>query len=152
MWYPKFTVLAGALALTCALPQISAAQVLISEAEAKLPQAQDSSIATRGLTRGPGIELMAPAIGTTSVKSPLPLKIKFTARNNVAIDPASVKLTYLRSPPVDLTDRVKAYVTKDGLEMVAAEAPPGTHVLRLDVKDAEGRSASTTITLSVAPK
>jgi hypothetical protein len=80
------------------------------------------------------------------------LKVKFIARNNVAIDPASVKLTYLRARPVDLSERIKAYVTKEGLEMNAAGVPPGTHVLCLDVEGAEGRSASTTITLSVAPK
>lgn len=152
MWHSKLTVLIGALALVCAFPKISSAQMLISEAEAKLPQAQDSSMATRGLTRGPAIELISPAIGTTSVKSPLPLKIKFTGRNNIAIDPASVKLTYLKAPPVDLTERVKSYVSKDGIDMAAAEVPPGTHVLRLDVKDTEGRTASSTITLSVAPK
>lgn len=152
MWHPKIMALIAALALTFAWPKLCTAQILISEAEAKLPQVQDSSIATRGLTRGPAIELISPAIGTTSVKSPLPLKIKFTARNNIAIDPASVRLVYLKAPLVDLTERVKAYVTKDGLEMNAAEVPSGTHVLRIDLKDAEGRTASTTITLSVAPK
>jgi hypothetical protein len=155
MWHPKVTMLIGALALvasTFAFPQVSAAQVLISDTEAKLPPSPDSAIATRGLTRGPAIEQVSPTPGAQYVKSPLPLKIKFTGRNNVAIDTASVRLTYLRFPAVDLTERIKAYVTKDGLEMAAAEVPPGTHVLRLDVKDAEGRSASSTITLSVAPK
>jgi hypothetical protein len=104
-----------------------------------------------GIVRGPGMELISPANGTTSLKSPLPLKIKFIPRNNVPVDPASVRLTYLKVPIIDLTERVKAYVTKDGLEMAVAEVPPGTHVLRLDLKDAEGRAATMTIMLSVEP-
>ncbi len=155
MWHPKLTLLIGAFALSalmCALPQIATAQMLISETEAKLPTSQDSTMATRGLTRGPAIEMISPAHGARNVKAPLPFKVKFTGRNNVAIDPASVKLTYLRFPTVDLTERIKSYLTKDGIDMARAEVPPGTHVLRLDVKDTEGRATSATITLSVAPK
>lgn len=152
MWHRKVTGLICSLILICALPQVCAAQLLISEAEAKLPQAQEASITTRGITRGPAIELVSPALGTTNVKSPIPLSIKFTGRNNIAIDPASVKLTYLKFPHVDLTERIKSYVTKDGIEMKAAEVPPGNHTLRLEVKDTEGRSTTSTITLSVAAK
>ena len=125
--------------------------MLISEAESKLPQLADGSIATRGITRGPGIELVSPAPGA-NVKSPLPLKIKFVGRNNIPVETGSVKLTYLKIPTVDLTDRVKSHVTKDGIEMGQADVPPGNHRIRIDVKDAEGRTASTTITLAVAPK
>lgn len=126
--------------------------MLISEAEAKLPQATDSGMATRGITRGPGIEIVSPAAGTQNIKSPLPLRVKFIGRNSISIDPASVKLTYLRVPTVDLTNRVKPHVTKDGIDMEQADVPPGNHVIRVDLKDTEGRSATTTITLSVAPK
>ncbi|HTS39915.1 MAG TPA: hypothetical protein VMH84_05165 [Xanthobacteraceae bacterium] len=149
MWRPKLTVLIGALLLSFAVPRVSAAQMLISESEAKLPPSQDASMVTRGLTRGPAIEQISPALGATTVKSPMMLKIKFIARNNVDVDPASVKLTYLKVPQVDLSDRIKSYVTKDGITMAAAEVPPGNHVLRLDVKDKEGRTASSTITLTV---
>ena len=41
MWYPKLTGLIGALLLVCATPKFAAAQLLISDAEAKLPQAQE---------------------------------------------------------------------------------------------------------------
>ena len=152
MSHSRLAAILGALLLSFATPQICVAQMLISQAEANLPQSSEVGIATRGLTRGPAIELVSPAAGTSNVRSPMPLKIKFTGRNNVAIDQASVKLTYLKTPSVDLTERIKSYLTKDGLEMNAAEVPPGNHVLRLEVKDAEGRSTSQTITLSIAPK
>ena len=109
-------------------------------------------MATRGITRGPGVEQVSPALGSHDIKSPVPLKIKFVGRNNISIDPATVKLTYLKSPAVDLTERVKPHVTKDGIDMPQAEMPPGTHFIRLDLKDTEGRSTSTTISLVVAPK
>ena len=150
MRHPMITVLVSALAF--AFPQMSSAEMLISEAEAKLPQSGDSSMATRGVTRGPGIELVSPAPGTKNINSPLPLKIKFVGRNSVPIDTASVKITYLRTPSVDLTERVKAHLTKDGIDMAQADVPPGNHLIRIDVKDTEGRSASSTITLLVVPK
>ena len=148
----KVALLVGALALTGTFPKIAAAELLISEAEGKLPQSAETGMATRGITRGPGVEQVSPASGSHDIKSPVPLKIKFIGRNNVPIDPATVKLTYLKTPAVDLTERVKAHVTKDGIDMPQAEMPPGTHFIRLDVKDAEGRSTSTTISLVVAPK
>jgi hypothetical protein len=126
--------------------------VLITEAEASLPSPGDAMMATRGLTRGPAVEQVAPDPDSKGVKSPLPLNIRFVGRNNVAIDPASVKLVYLRSPSVDLTERIKAHVTPDGIEMSDVEVPPGTHVLRLDVRDAQGRASTATIKLTVTPK
>jgi hypothetical protein len=151
MWH-QLRVLAGALLLAGALVQTGNAQVLISESEAMLPPASDAGMATRGITRGPGIDLVSPGKGAQNLSSPVALKIRFMARNNVAIDPASVKLTYLRKPSVDLTSRVKPFLSKDGIDMAKAEVPPGRHLIRIDVKDTEGRSGSSTITLTVAPK
>ncbi len=56
--------------------------------------------------------------------SPIPLLIKFVPRNNVAIDPASVKLTYLKSKPIDLTKRILSHVTEDGIDMSQAKSRP----------------------------
>jgi hypothetical protein len=151
MLHRKITMVAGALALVFALPQFARAETLISAAEAKLPLAPETGMATRGLTRGPAIEQISPAPTVQNLKSPLPLKIKFTGRNNVAIDPASVRLTYLKAPSVDLTDRIKTHITANGIDMPQAEVPPGVHILRLDVKDSEGRATTATIKLTVAP-
>jgi hypothetical protein len=41
---------------------------------------------------------------------------------------------------------------QNGIAMAQAEIPPGTHVLRIDVKDVEGRATSATITFSVVLK
>lgn len=140
------------LGLVAGSGPVMSADVLITEAEAKLPSPGDATMTTRGLTRGPAVEQVKPDPSSKGVKSPLPLNIRFVGRNNVAIDPASVKLVYLRSPSVDLTERIKAHVTPDGIEMPEAKVPLGTHVLRLDVRDVQGRASTATIKLVVTAK
>lgn len=142
-------VLSAAFAL--ALPGLGAADVLITEEEAKLPASTDVGMTTRGLTRGPGVEQVSPT-PDRDVPSPVPLKIKFLPRNNVPIDPASVQVTYLKAKNVDITERVKKHVSPEGIDMKNAEVPPGTHHLRINLKDNNGRTSTATIKLTVAPK
>jgi hypothetical protein len=138
--------------LLLAWPAVPAfAEVLITEAEAKLPNAPDASMTMRGITRGPGIEQVSPN-PDHSVSAPFPLKIKFQIRNNVAIDPDTVKLALVKAKPVDLTERVKKHLTEDGIEMSRADVPPGTYLLRLDVKDKQGRAGIAIIKLQVATR
>ena len=125
--------------------------MLITADEAKLPSSVNVGITTRGLTRGPGIEQISPN-PETGVASPLPLKIKFDIRNNVEIDPDSVKLTYVKASPVDLTERIKKHITGTGIEMDQAEVPPGTHTLRLDIKDKQGRTGTAMLKIVVGDK
>jgi hypothetical protein len=132
------------------LPGTAIADMLISEKEATLPPSSDVGLTTRGLTRGPGIEQVSPS-PERGVQSPLPLKVRFVARNNVAIDPDSVKVTYLKSQSIDLTERIKKYLTADGIDMARAEVPPGTHHLRINLKDKQDRTSTVTIKLVVTP-
>ena len=125
--------------------------MLITEAEAKLPASSDVAMTTRGMTRGPGVQQISPN-PDSGVPSPVPLKVKFVPRNNVAIDPESVKVIYLKSKSVDLTERIKKHMTADGIDMANAEVPPGTHHLRINLKDSQGRTTTATIKLTVAPK
>ena len=134
------------LALACLQTSAANAEVLITPEEAKLPAA--ATVAMRGITRGPGIEQVSPP-PDSGVPSPLSFKIKFEIRNKVEIDPRSVKLVYLKAHSIDLTDRIKKYLTADGIEMDRAEVPPGVHVLRLDIADKQGRAASAIIKLTV---
>jgi hypothetical protein len=138
------------LALVCLGQSGVRAEVLITVDEARLP-APAAAPSSRGVTRGPGIEQESP-VPNQSVASPLMLKIKFEPRNNVAIDTATVKLTYLKANPIDLTDRIKRYIRADGIAMDQAEVPPGVHFLRLDLKDVQGRAATAVIKLTVADK
>jgi hypothetical protein len=121
--------------------------VLITSEEASLPPAADVSLGERAITRGPGVSQVLPG-SNEPASPPLPLKISFAARNGVPIDPASVRLTYLKRPNVDLTARVKPFITADGIQIDRAAVPAGTHVLRIDVRDARGRTGAALIRLS----
>ena len=132
---------ASILALTVAAAD---AATLITDAEARLPAAA-GNVTMRGITRGPSVKLVNPA----ETKSPFDLKVKFEAHGGATIEPGSVKVVYLKSPTVDITDRVKPFVSAEGIDMSKAEVPAGQHAIRIDVKDSEGRAGSTTVQLMV---
>ena len=116
----------------CRLQFPSAGQVLITEQEAKLPPLPGAvPVSQRGITRGPRVELVAPAKGVAPA-SPLRLHIKFTPYGGASIDPDSVKVTYVKSPAVDLTSRVKEFTRPTGIDLADAEVPQGEHLIRVE--------------------
>ena len=145
--------------LTAAIPAIgfaliagtpaSAGTVLISADEAKLPPPKGAvGVATRGITRGPKVAYIGAADAT---KSPMRLQLKFESFGGAKIDTDSLKVTYVKTPAVDLTPRLKPFVKSDGIDMPDAELPAGDHLIRVDVKDSDGRVATTSFTLKIAP-
>lgn len=136
------SILAGVL-----LAAGASAEPLIRESEARLPPA--NAVATRAITRGPGIRVLSPEAGSPTVTSPFQLRIAFEPRGGAKIDTATVKVTYLRTPNVDLTERVKVGLTEKGIDLKSAEVPPGEHQIRVTVEDSEGRQSSALINLTV---
>jgi hypothetical protein len=128
---------------------VYAAQVLITEDEAKLPPPK-GAVATdrRGITRGPKIDFIP--VGDP-LHSPMHLRMKFESFGGAKIDVDSVKITYLRTPNVDLTSRVKSFVQATGIDMPDVQLPAGDHMLRVDIKDSDGRVGSTSFVLKVEP-
>lgn len=135
------------------LPLAQAAEPirLITVEEAELPALGTGSSPERNLTRGPGIDRLAPpAVG---INGTFRFAVKFKPRNGVPVDPASVRVTYRRQPAVDLTPRVKAFLTADGIDAPAVIVPPGRHVIEIEATDKEGRLGRGQVTLTVeAPK
>jgi hypothetical protein len=127
------------------------AEPLIHPAEAALPSQPEISMTMRGLTRGPEIELVSPA-DSKSTTSPTIFKIQFKGRNNAAIEKSSIKITYLKTPLIDLTPRLQNYISADAIVMENAELPNGLHAIRVDVKDSQGRSATSVFKFSVHDK
>lgn len=121
---------------------------LIKSEEAKLPPAS-GTLATRGISRGPGIKILAPQPGA-ELSSPFELKVAFEPRGGAQIDPASVKVIYLKAQPVDLSQRVKAGVSAQGIVLSGAETPPGEHQIQISVQDSEGRIGNAVVQLNVA--
>ncbi|PIT77091.1 hypothetical protein [Limnohabitans sp. G3-2] len=132
-----------ALAMAFGHAGVSAQTKLITETEAQAPNLQMA--ATRGITRGPGINLLTPP--EVSAKS-FAFKMLFEPRGGAKIDPASIKFEYLKQPIVDLTARFKAGLNGNQLELPQASVPAGTHPIRVSVRDSEGREGNTIIHLS----
>jgi hypothetical protein len=125
-----------------------AAQLITAE-EAKLPPPRGAVAADRrGILRGPKVEVVSPSRET---HSPLRLQLKFESFGGATINPESVKVIYLRTPNVDLTPRVKPFIHADGIDMPEAELPPGEYVVRVDVRDSDGRPGTVSFTLTVSP-
>lgn len=121
---------------------------LISAKEAALPAAS-GALATRGISRGPSVKLVSPE-ADTPVNSPIDFKVNFEARGEGKIDPASVKVVYMKSPFVDLTPRLKNAISASGIDFAKADVPPGSHTIRVTVKDADGRETNSVFTLLVS--
>jgi len=130
------------------LPALADNVILITRDEAKLPPPKIAvAMSARGVTRGPQIEVVQDADPT---KSPTHFQLKFIAHGGAKIDPTTVQMTYLRTPDVDLTPRIKPFVTDSGIDIPNAVVPVGAHMLRVDLKDSDGRVGTLNFTLNVA--
>ena len=137
--------------VTAGLMISGAAQALqlITEEEAKLPPPKGAvAMDKRGILRGPRVEYVSPG---DTVHSPLHLQLKFQSFGGATIDLDSVRIVYLRAPNVDLTPRIKPFVQSTGIDIPDAELPPGEYMVRVDVKDSEGHSGTTSFVLKVVP-
>jgi hypothetical protein len=122
--------------------------ILITPEEAKLPAPREFA-SLRTITRGPRIEISD--IDDGKLHSPLHFKLKFRAFGGSTVDLDTLTVTYLRGPNIDLTQRIKPYVQSSGIDIPDAEVPPGEHAIRVDIKDSEGRAATTNFLLAVTP-
>ncbi|MDR3466543.1 MAG: hypothetical protein P4M07_11410 [Xanthobacteraceae bacterium] len=130
--------------------QAWAGTVLVTAEEAKLPPPKGAfAMAARGITRGPRIELAE--IDKGDLRSPVHLQIRFQAFGGATIDLNGLQVTYLKTPNVDLTPRVKPFAQPAGIDIPDAELPPGDHEMRVDVRDSDGRVSTASFVLKVMP-
>ena len=125
------------------------AEQLISTEEAKLPAAP-APLNTRGIARGPAIKIVSPNAMASEIKGPFDLKVLFESHGGQKINPQTVKVTYLKSTDIDLTPRLAGAISDKGIDFQKAEVPPGTHSIKITVKDVEGRESHTVLNLLVA--
>lgn len=119
---------------------------LISSSEAALPPSATSK-AGRSIGRGPAIRQVAPA-GTVPANAPFDLRVEFAGRGGEKISPATAQVVLLRGGNVDLTQRLKPYITPAGIAMPNAMVPPGTYVMEVTVADADGHKSTANIEIS----
>ncbi len=114
------------------------AEVLITPEEAALPNDPDVvAQVRRSADRPPTIEVASPKKGQVAT-SPLNIKIVFTVHGGEKIKPEGVTITYVKKAPngpIDLTERMKKYITPEGIDMPAAEVPAGMHDIIIRVQD-----------------
>ena len=135
------------LAVGFALAGTAHAVDLITADEAKLPSAPKMG-KRGGITRGPSIKVVSPS-PDGRIKAPFAMKIDFEPHGGSKIDASTVKVTYLKKPEVDLTPRLKSAISESGINLADANAPVGTHDIKIDVTDAEGRTKSEVVSFTV---
>ena len=132
------------------MPIPARAVPLITAEEAALPPQKGAvPISGRGITRGPKIQV--PEAETGVQTSPMRFQVKFQTFGGSSIDLDALKVTYLKTPVVDLTPRIKPFAQSTGIDMPDALLPPGDHLVRVDIKDSDGRAASMSFLLKIAP-
>jgi len=127
--------------------QLAISAPLITAKEAALPPPA-GTLATRGISRGPSVKLVSPE-ADTPIAAPFDFRVSFEPRGDAKIDPSSVKVVYMKSPFVDLTPRLKSAISANGIDFAKADVPPGTHTIRVTVKDTEGRETNSVLNLVV---
>ena len=135
--------LSVSLLLAATAAQSQTVQLITADEAKQAPLA--GKPASRAITRGPGVKLASPE----SVSGQFALKVAFEPRGDSKIDAASVKVEYLKGSGIDLTDRVKAGIKPNGIEIPAAAAPAGEHPIRVTVRDSEGRLGTAEFKLTV---
>ena len=147
--HPLSLALAALLSTVTVIPGAGYAEPLITAEEAALPP-QKGAVPNsgRGITRGPKIQVPAE---TGPQASPMRLQVKFQTFGGSSIDLDALKVTYLKTPIVDLTPRIKPFAQASGIDMPDAQMPPGEHLVRVDVKDSDGRPASISFLLKIIP-
>ena len=125
----------------------SAGTVLITEQEASLPAERIILLGSRGITRGPRIELVQPG---ERASSPLRFHLRFQSFGGAKINLDSLRVIYLKTPEIDITPRVRRFAQPTGIDIPDAEVPEGEHFLRVEIADTEGRTRSSVIALKIS--
>lgn len=90
---------------------------------------------------GPIIEIIKPSGAKVAIAPPVEILVHFVKRE-FPIDPESIEVELVKFFTIDITDRVKPYISKDGIHIPEANLPEGEHQIRLTVADTEGTSSS----------
>jgi hypothetical protein len=118
---------------------------LILPQEAQLPPPREAPIATRNITRGPLVRMVAPGASPLSIDRPFWLRVEFVGRGGARIDPGSLRVRYLRAWEVDISERMRPFATPAALEIREAVVPPGRHILKIEIRDDGGRLGEATV-------
>ena len=80
-----------------------------------------------------------------AANKPFNLRIEFAGRGGEKIAPTTAQVVLLRGSNIDITQRLKAYITPAGIVVPDAMVAPGTHVLQVAVSDDRGHQSTANI-------
>lgn len=122
---------------------------LLTEEEATLQEAKDFGFAGENLPKdGPDIKIISPS-QDREMRSPFKLAVRFTPRSGSQVDLSTFRVECLKIITVDLTSRVRPYLTSNGIEMENVKIPAGNHRIRLSVADTMGNVTVEVFTIRV---
>ena len=97
---------------------------------------------------GPHIKINAPKLDVPLL-TPFVVDIAFEASWNKIIDYDSLRVRYLKFIPIDLTDRVKPYLSNNRLMLKDVKVPQGRHCLQVQIGYKSGEKTLIEILLNV---
>lgn len=136
-------ILAGGVMAAIPEPQFE----LLSFEEAARPEVRSYGFAAHVADSGPSID--APDLEVQEAK-PFTLMVRLNARDGAAPDLLTLRVECLKSPVIDLTPRLKRYITSEGVKVDRTTLPPGLHRFRVSVNDMHGRLSEKDFTVLVS--
>jgi hypothetical protein len=140
-----------ALAILVEAREATGGWFITPEEAALAPAPEETLIRSRGLNdKGPIIEVVRPEEDKPQ-SNPLEIVVKFLPRSasSAAVDVASLKVSLVKLFTIDITDRVREFVTTAGIELKEAKIPSGRHTVRINLSDTTGQTSTREITFEV---
>ena len=125
---------------------------IVTAEEAALPAALGKThLPGRSIFPGPDIVQVQPSPGGT-VHPPFALRIDFRLHSHEPpVDVSSVKIFYEKNPEIDLTDRLHAYISRNGISIPSGALPAGSQSFAVHVADTDYHTNTAIFTITVAP-
>lgn len=154
MWRRRLLAIGIAMAVlgVASMGQAATADWLITPDEAAMAPATELprgilEVGREDISAGPVIEVVEPLNGG---RGPMPIQvlIRFTPRSE-PVDLASLKVTLVKFIQIDITDRIRPFVTPEGIQVKEAKIPPGKHRVRIAVSDKAGGASVKEVSFEV---
>ncbi len=111
-------------------PEEAAAPVAV------LPGGAPFEVGRQDSNLGPAIEILKPNDGGKA-SGPIEIQINFVPKTG-PVDVSSLKVTVVKFLSIDITDRLREFVSASGIQVKEAKIPAGKHIVRISVADAQG--------------
>ena len=86
---------------------------------------------------GPQIELLSPSESGV-YRGGFPIEVAFrSGKTGIPVDLGSVRITYKRAWGIDITSRLRQYISDSGIRVPMAELPVGRHVIEIYLEDVD---------------